>query len=222
MVAGDSNVDTTPLEVLYGRRPNLAHLRKIGSVAYAHIPSANRDKMGNRAVKCYLVGYAHLSSTKAYTLWDPARHRCVTSRDVTFDESHGPDKQYQQNPTDLDLLEPEQESPEEPEKEYVIDQILDERPSRAHRQEYLVLWQGYQNPSWEPQSFLEDTEALDRWENRVAAYATSARTFTGGEPAPAPVLTWKQAMSSPEAGEYRLAAEKEYQSLLTSGTRTVV
>ena len=47
----------TPYEVLYGRPPKPDHLRRIGCVAWVHIPKELRGKMDEKAVKAKLLGY---------------------------------------------------------------------------------------------------------------------------------------------------------------------
>jgi hypothetical protein len=53
-------------------------------------------------------------------------------------------------------------------EEYEIEKILDERLVRKRgkkygSKEYLVKWEGWRHPTWEPASALEDAEALDRY-----------------------------------------------------------
>ena len=52
------------------------------------------------------------------------------------------------------------------EEEYLVKEILEARKKRKTK-EYLVKWLGYQEPTWEPQEIVEDTEALDIWENKA-------------------------------------------------------
>lgn len=57
------------------------------------------------------------------------------------------------------------------EEEYELEAILRERyvrRGRGRRKEYLVKWAGYQEPTWEPASALEDTAVLEVWERRLA------------------------------------------------------
>jgi hypothetical protein len=51
-------------------------------------------------------------------------------------------------------------------EEWHIDKIVDER-RRGRGTQYLVRWSGYgpESDDWLPRSELEDTEALDIWEN---------------------------------------------------------
>ena len=51
--------------------------------------------------------------------------------------------------------------------EYLVDQIIDERKKRwgrGYRHQYLVKFTGYQAPEWIDAKNMEDTAALDEWE----------------------------------------------------------
>src|SRR3954465_3159116 len=74
----------TPEEVWSGHPPDLDKLRVFGCVAYAHI---RQDKVEPRALKCMFMGYPE--GVKAYMLWclEPGHRRCITSRDVVFNEA---------------------------------------------------------------------------------------------------------------------------------------
>jgi hypothetical protein len=43
--------------------------------------------------------------------------------------------------------------------EYTVNKILDEK-GKGSRARYLVKWTGYQEPTWEPKSALQETVAL--------------------------------------------------------------
>ena len=45
-------------ELYFGTKPNLRHLRVLGSVAYVHVPKEKRRKLDAKAEKCILVGYS--------------------------------------------------------------------------------------------------------------------------------------------------------------------
>jgi hypothetical protein len=73
----------TPYEAWFGRKPNLSHLRIVGTIAYIHIPKERRRKMDFHSHEGRLVGYG---GTNQYRVWDPIRKDVITSRDVVFKE----------------------------------------------------------------------------------------------------------------------------------------
>src|SRR5436190_8648807 len=78
-----SAVATTPYELWNGVKPNLTHLRILGSAAYIHVPKEKRTKLDTYSHKGILVGYG---GTNQYRVWDLTRKDVVVSRDVRFDE----------------------------------------------------------------------------------------------------------------------------------------
>lgn len=84
---GDDTI--IPFEHIYKRKPNLAHLRPFGCVAYAHIPAEVRSKLESSAVKCRLLGYLDADDViehQGYKLLRESDLAIVFSRDVRFDE----------------------------------------------------------------------------------------------------------------------------------------
>ena len=79
-----NDTDKTPFEAIFSKKPDMVHLRKLGSKAYVHIPEPKpQGKFTDRAELGYLVGY---DSGNAYRVYMPSRHRVIGSRDVTFHE----------------------------------------------------------------------------------------------------------------------------------------
>jgi hypothetical protein len=79
----------TPYEWIYGKRPDLSHLRPFGSVCYAHIPAETRSKLQPVAYKCRLIGYLDDDDTeelKGYKLIRESDLAVILSNDVRFDE----------------------------------------------------------------------------------------------------------------------------------------
>ena len=72
----------TLYEASYGRKPDLSHLRIIGSTAYIHIQKEKGIKLDFYINKCMLVGYAGTN----YRLYDPKKNQVIISRDVVFKE----------------------------------------------------------------------------------------------------------------------------------------
>ena len=73
----------TPFEVWHGKKPDLSHLREIGSRAFALILKHN-PKIYERSFECILVGYSPHS--KAYSLYHPSTHRLFESFHIKFIE----------------------------------------------------------------------------------------------------------------------------------------
>jgi transposase InsO family protein len=63
----------TPHQKWYGLKPNVSHLRIFGSIAFIHIPKADRRKLDAKSQKCFFVGY--YLTQKAYRFWDPICRR---------------------------------------------------------------------------------------------------------------------------------------------------
>lgn len=82
--SGVSGVEgKSPYEVWFEKKPNLKHLRIIGSICYAHIPKQCRRKMEKKAEKGVLVGY---DNDDGYRIWSKDTKKLIRSRDVKFDE----------------------------------------------------------------------------------------------------------------------------------------
>ncbi|GAU23238.1 hypothetical protein TSUD_172660 [Trifolium subterraneum] len=76
--------DMIPEEVWSSTKPSVKHFKKIGYIAYAHVPDAQRRKLDDKSVKCVLFGISEES--KAYSLYNPITKRIIISRDVKFVE----------------------------------------------------------------------------------------------------------------------------------------
>jgi len=76
-------VETTPYEAWHGVKPNLSHLRILGSAAHILVPGKRRTKLDMNSHKGILVGYG---GTNQYRVWDFTRNDVVVSRDVKFNE----------------------------------------------------------------------------------------------------------------------------------------
>jgi len=74
----------TPIQAFTGKKPNLSHLRVIGSKAHVLVPKEVREhKFKPRAVIGRLVGY---DGVNQYRMWVPEMNAIVWSRNVTLDE----------------------------------------------------------------------------------------------------------------------------------------
>ena len=78
-----SAVATTPFELWHGAKPDISHLRIIGSTVYIHVPKEKRIKLDTHSNKGILLGYG---GTNQYKVWDLTRKDVTVSRDVRFVE----------------------------------------------------------------------------------------------------------------------------------------
>ena len=81
---GPTNIENkSPYELWFNKKPQIKHLRIIGSSCYAHVPKQRRKKMQKKAAKCILIGYDNYDG---YRLWNKVNNTLVRSRDVIFNE----------------------------------------------------------------------------------------------------------------------------------------
>ncbi|GKB08115.1 ribonuclease H-like domain-containing protein [Tanacetum coccineum] len=74
----------SPFSFVYGREPNISHLRRFGCLCFAIVVKGS-DKFSHRSQKCVLIGYA--SGKKAYNLFSLENRNVLYSRDVKFYET---------------------------------------------------------------------------------------------------------------------------------------
>ncbi|KAH9177150.1 hypothetical protein AeNC1_017545 [Aphanomyces euteiches] len=74
----------TQFQVIYGRWPNIEHLRSFGCVEYAFIDKSMRSELKPRATKCVFLGYA--SQRKSYRLQNCESGRTFECPSVKFVE----------------------------------------------------------------------------------------------------------------------------------------
>lgn len=81
---GQQFKENTPIDIWFGKKQEISHLRIFGSTCYNFIPECNREKLDARSSKCIMLGY--MSSTGTYRLWDMERNKMVVGRHVKFNE----------------------------------------------------------------------------------------------------------------------------------------
>ncbi len=79
----------TPFEKLQGDKPDLRHLRIVGSYAWVYIPKKNRRKLDERSWQGIFVGYKRKNQYMLYNLRTETVH---LYRDVKIDEKNLYDK----------------------------------------------------------------------------------------------------------------------------------
>jgi hypothetical protein len=77
-------LEETPYEKLHGMKPDLSHLRTIGTLAWAMIPSEKQlEKLEERSKECKPLGY---DGNSQYILYEIESGKVIWSRDVVFEE----------------------------------------------------------------------------------------------------------------------------------------
>jgi hypothetical protein len=77
----------SPYEHLFGRPPNLKHLKPFGVVSYAYVPPEKRNNLEDSGNKCRLLGYGDDFNTeeiKGYRLLREDDLSIIFSDNVTF------------------------------------------------------------------------------------------------------------------------------------------
>ena len=91
-----------------------------------------------------------------------------------------------------------------------MERILLSRVDDLGENEYLVKWEGYDEPTWESYEIVKDLSALDAFEEEQSALETNAAEASGVRP---PIIndepTFEEAMRSPYAPEWREAMDVE-------------
>lgn len=73
----------TPFEYLYGRKPDVSHIRPFGShVVFRDVNSDKLNKITPRGIPGRFIGYAR--DSKGYLIWVPHTHSVLVRRDVAF------------------------------------------------------------------------------------------------------------------------------------------
>ena len=186
----------TPFESWKRKKPEVDHLRVFGCDAYAHVSKDERQKLDPKAKKCIFVGYG--DKTKGYRLYNPERGKIFHSRDVKFDEAK---REVKVEPT-------EQETQHLVEWDFPSDDD--------------TITNGEVTNGDESAGDVNQSEAhSDRSAERTSRRSTRERhppDYYGikvniANNLPKEPLTVKEAVASPDKGEWKTAMEKEMKSL---------
>ena len=225
-----SSTKMTPYERWYGQKPKLSHMRVFGCVAFALQPEGNRKKFDMKSEKLRFIGYP--LNARGYKLWDAVKHQMVIRRDVTFNENQfdvsvrSPvvDPDVQSNPVaNVPPLVPEHDEASEDEDGSFHDAGSDvDEHDRSGSPPPLIP--AVQVPVGEP---VRQSSRVKKKPNRLGDWVDKAehqmvpkhKLYVCHVPEP---NTMSEALSSEEASEWRVAADKEYNSLMEMGTWKLV
>jgi hypothetical protein len=130
--------------MVYGKKPEVSHLKIFGCPVFLHVPKEKRTKLDPSGKKGIFVGYCE--DSKAFRVYIPGYHHIDISRDVTFDEDVALKKSrrcqleevYEEEPIASRVAEPVREviaSPDEdiPEDHDIIDSQEPPQMSISHK-----------------------------------------------------------------------------------------
>ena len=105
--------NTTPYELWYKSKPDVAHFRVFGCTAYVHIKKDKRKQLQSHTQKCVFIGYP--TQYKAWLFWNPITKKEIVSNTAEFDERFFPGTSTK--PIDWPPLSPNLGTPQEPENQ---------------------------------------------------------------------------------------------------------
>lgn len=203
------NDNSTAYEKWFNRKPEVKHLRVFGSAAYLHVPKEKQSsKFNARSIKLLFVGYE--GESRNYRLYDKITKRIHVSSDVTFienssaaDEGGEPESR---NILEL-VFEDLNESDSEIETEQVNADINNKVQPELHEE----------HAEQEERRNEELPVLRDRGTLRKPAYLESYALLTETVP-----LTYEEAMSSPEAENWKTAMNEEMSALQENETWSLI
>lgn len=218
----------SPHEAWTGRKPTVGHIRKWGCKVYRHInKKTGHKKLHKKSMKGYLVGY---ESSGIYRIYHPGSKTFKVSRDIIFSESEffgirrignsedvlpSNDADYDDTDHDdadqididddkCDSGEAEQQS--ENAAPIIYNEIVVEPPPRTSSEG---------SSHTEPAS---SSKPLNRRQRRTIAKAFKA-VVKGNWKWP---RGFREAMAAEDAEDWKIAIQKEYDSIIKNGTWTLV
>ncbi len=193
------NADSTPFEALHGFKPDISHLRIFGSPAYIRIPPSQRKKLDDKAIEGIFVG---VYDDAAYRIIVPGSHDILKSCDVTFDEQCTFRTRKQHDPESPSILDLEVNTQIEPTSSIEPEQssIAPAQPRRSNRVSV-------------PTQRLLDSQEQEHGLQHLDEEAnfTHEPRYIDGILEP---TSWKQAMGTPQAEEWKKAGAYELGKLL--------
>jgi hypothetical protein len=220
----------TPFELLYGRKPNLSHLREIGCRAFVlKQPQKANPKLYDRGYECVMIGYS--PSSKAYRLYHRPSHKVIESFHVDFIESRdnvdiplkpgeiiiSTDTDSSFTPDDESPIPVESAPPTEPDPAPVVP---DSRPKRKR----VLTERAKAMMDTLPEDELDDVLAHfcdlddDDLELELAYILESPDHL----PAPSDPRTVSEALHGPNASQWKASIEEELQGFKDLGVYRLI
>ncbi|KAF1313888.1 hypothetical protein FI667_g16909, partial [Globisporangium splendens] len=216
--------NVSPYQLWYGSPPSAEYLKVFGCTEYVHIPEPHRNKLDARAKKCMFVGLP--THKKGYHLLDVSIGTIVYSRDVQFDEADYPSLEFLHHSTQnrAATIQPFNTRPtfEPCGAEHLLPPLREALSLHKDSQVRMTCKRKLDDSN--PSNAIAITDRATENDNSTQTvhkdlYEIHSFLSIHHEDEP---KSYKQAMASPEAIHWRLAAESEYSSLTENKTWTLV
>ena len=212
----------TPFKLWTGKRPTVSHCKTFGSVAFALNKDPKKGKFDPRSRECTFLGYSEES--KAYRLWSITEGKIITSRDVKFLDTFRPVTEDAEEfiPDGWSAVTPEEPSQRpieiEPESTPIPVEIEEEPETaaaplvvRGPGRPKLIKTGKPGRPKKQPNLVVVGPANEDDIPGQAANLADVQ------EPS-----TLDEALTGPNAAEWRSAVRAEYLAHMSNGTWDVV
>ena len=197
----------TPYEAWYGSKPDLSHLKIIGSAVYCvNVEDEKLKKLDPVARKCRLIGYG--PGNNQYRVWNPDTAKVEDVTFVKIDESD-----CRMTDSEIELIEDIGTDEIDP---YEPSSSDDESDSSGSEDEDQVTYESEQGPVRRPKQTVEVVVPKRRRHPVTHMLLTVNRKSTVHEP------TYLKALNSDEADEWKKAMKDEYNSLIENHTWDLV
>jgi Reverse transcriptase (RNA-dependent DNA polymerase) len=207
-----SSAGMTPLEMFYGKKPDVKHLRVFGATAYAL--KHGRRKLDAKSSKGVMVGY----DGAAYRIWKPDSGKVDVRREEIFDEQSRYEKSAK---LAGGLMEPDQSPDDGVDDDGDVDDAGDAAPPGEHADGGPLEQSGDEmdvdGGGDEPRYPKRNREPPVAWWQSKASRNAGTANMAIVEPA-----TLQEARASDNANEWEIALNKEYASLEANQTWELV
>jgi hypothetical protein len=206
---------TTPYEAFYGEKPDLSHLRIIGSKAFTKVPAQRikagpRSKLADRSATGILVGYT--DSKSIFEIYQPLSRALTRERDVVFSEPDITSSAEGSVPVEEDFISDDE----------VDDgvQATDTTKHRAAPYEIIIprksnrFLDKYKELPVNTISSPDEDDSDNAW---VYALFMYTEAIDGSR-----TVTYGKAMSSPDRPKWQEAMQREVDALVSQKTWEVV
>ena len=192
--------NTTPYERWFGKKPKINYMRVFGCVAYVLIPKEKRAKFEKKSERMRFIGYS--KSSKGFRFWNPKRNSLIVSRDAVFNEKDFDVEQS--SPVDFDVCSREGNDPVGVPITFTDNEHSEHHLRRSTRETKAPERYG----KWASESQMKN---LDSCDGEITHSLCNIVQINEPD-------TITEALHSPEANEWRQAADSEYNSLMKMQT----